>query len=270
MKLLIHILLGLLLISGLRAAAETSFESDIRAILAVAPAGERDGLERLLRSPGASEDISSMVALNTINGFDNKTLAKIASPLARILASFLENKDGNQRPYAFNKLIRLSDAYPDAAAIAKPVFQQIAKDTSDPLHQRAAKFLGQTPTTRSAEADANFDKVSTKILVGIWLEQDGQDDENPATNQFNADGTYESIIWDSAARKVAKVTFRGKWVVKGGYLYYRTQYCSDPAVQLPQPDIRDKLLEAGSSQLVYEDQAGTKVRMTRLPDLIQK
>ncbi len=264
MKILTRLVLGGSLIAGLSAAPEKPAEPDISAVLAAAPVKEREGLERLLRTPGPSGDIPTMVALNTINRFDDRTLPKIAAPLARLMAGFLENKEGNQRAYAFNKLTQLSDAFPGAAGIAKPVLERIAKDTNDPLRERAAKFLGQSPAERGAEEDARFDKFANQTLVGIWLEQDGPDDANPATNQFKADGTFESIVWESAERKVAKVTFRGKWVVKGGHLYYRTQYSSDAAIKFPQPDIKDKLVELGTSQLVYEAHDGTKLKMTRL------
>lgn len=265
MKFITRLLLGICLTAaGLNAAPDKLLESDIAAIVAVAAAKERDGLARFLREPGPSGDIPSMVALNTINRLDDRALAKVAGPLARRMAAFLENMGGNQRSYAFNTLVRLSDGYPEAARTAKPVFERIAKDAADPLRERASKFLAQTTGDRRAEADAGFDKAATKMLVGVWLEQSGEADENPSTNQFNADGTFESVIWETSARERAKVTFRGKWVVKQGYLFYRTQYCSDPEVKLPQPDIRDKLVEMGTSQLVYEAHDGAKVRMKRL------
>jgi hypothetical protein len=131
-------------------------------------------------------------------------------------------------------------------------------------------YLGATEPKQPIQAaaspqdpHADSDTRLRTLLRGEWVEH--FDDPTLTIIEFKEDGTFSSCTWDGPARTKKIVTFTGNWKVEGGFIVYETKFCSDPAIDISQSIIRDRIAEASERTIIYEASDGSRHTFTRLP-----
>jgi len=110
------------------------------------------------------------------------------------------------------------------------------------------------------ESKKDDDPALRSKIVGSWAEGSAP----YGISTFNADGTYEAKMWETAERLKLIVSAYGKWWIKEGKLYNTVHKVEPPIFPAAQEPIVDVIVSISAESITLIDARGKQYTKTKV------